>query len=434
IATIQPDGGTDIYRALEMAYQGLRQVSARVKHVILLTDGEQGSPAPFAQLVTAMRRQGITVSTLGVGSTGSAVTTLQNIARIGQGRFYVASDARDVPRIMTQEARLAGRSFKQERDFKPRLVGGATAVRGFVPADFPQLHGYMRVSAKPGAEIVLTSDQEEVILAQWQYGLGRSVVWTADASGEWSKDWAASDHFKRLWPQTIRWTMPAPIAPGMQVNIESDGRTAHVRVESFEPGGEFRNHLQTYADVVFPQSAAAAASGSGSGTNAAAGAGAGRRILLPQTAPGRYEGRFNLVGPGAYFVNLVQANDAGETVATQTTGYAVPHLPEYRISASNRVLLERLAADTGGPIVTQVGEAWRRDTAQRLQPQEVWNYLMIAALLLFVADVAVRRLQPSMVDVRDARTAVRRRILSWRPPRVSLPAIRLHPLHGGRKS
>ena len=46
IATVQPDGGTDIYSALDYAHRGLQQVSARVKHIILLTDGEQGSRPP----------------------------------------------------------------------------------------------------------------------------------------------------------------------------------------------------------------------------------------------------------------------------------------------------------------------------------------------------------------------------------------------------
>ncbi|MGH2370814.1 MAG: VWA domain-containing protein, partial [Chloroflexota bacterium] len=142
IATVQPDGGTDIYSAMDYAYRGLQQVSARVKHVILLTDGEQGSPAPFVQLINAMRRAGITLSTVGVsGDIGSrAQADMQEWARRGQGRYYHTNTPRDVPRIMTQEARLAGRSFKQERDFKPRLVTPSPAVRGLIPADFPPLH------------------------------------------------------------------------------------------------------------------------------------------------------------------------------------------------------------------------------------------------------------------------------------------------------
>ena len=72
IATVQPDGGTDIYSALDYAHRGLQQVPARIKHIILLTDGEQGSPAPFVPLINSMRRAGITLSTVGVsGDIGS---------------------------------------------------------------------------------------------------------------------------------------------------------------------------------------------------------------------------------------------------------------------------------------------------------------------------------------------------------------------------
>ncbi|HEU5314813.1 MAG TPA: VWA domain-containing protein, partial [Chloroflexota bacterium] len=413
IATIQPDGGTDIYRAMELAYRGLQQVQARVKHVIVLTDGEQGSPAPFPTLVNAMRRTGITVSTLGIGSTGSAATTLQTIARLGQGRYYVTTNARDVPRIMTQEARLAGRSFKQERDFKPRLVNPAPAVRGMVPAEFPDLHGYVRVSPKTSAETILTSDQEEAILAQWQFGLGRALVWTADAEDAWAKDWAASDQFQRLWQQAVRWTMPAPVQPGLSVQVRGADQTALVRVESAEPTGEFRNHLLTSADVAFPD-------------------GTSRKISLPQTAPGRYEGRFPAATPGVYFFSVLQRNEQGEEVARQVAGYALPQLAEFRQSDPNRVLMERLAAETGGPLVRQPQDAWRRDTIRKLHPQDVWQYLVMAAVVLFIADVAVRRLKPSLYDVTDLRGAAGRRLAGARVPRIPLPAIRLHPIQGGR--
>jgi Ca-activated chloride channel family protein len=378
-----------------------------------LTDGEQGSPAPFPTLVNAMRRTGITVSTLGIGSTGSAATTLQTIARLGQGRYYVTSNARDVPRIMTQEARLAGRSFKQERDFKPRLVSAAPAVRGLVPADFPELHGYVRVSPKSAAETILTSDQEEAILAQWQFGLGRALVWTPDAEDAWAKEWAATEQFARLWQQAVRWTMPAPLLPGMQVQVRGADGFAYVRVESSEPTGEFRNHLLTGADVAFPD-------------------GTGRHLTLPQTAPGRYEGRFPAATPGVYFFAVSQRDEQGVDVGRQVAGYALPQEAEYRLSDPNRVLLERLAADTGGPLVRQPQDAWRRDTVRALQPQDVWRYLVMAAVVLFVADVAARRMKPSMYDLSDLRVVAGQRLSAARLIRVPLPAFKLHPIQDGR--
>jgi Mg-chelatase subunit ChlD len=389
IATVQPDGGTDIYSALDYAHRGLQQVQARVKHIILLTDGEQGSPAPFVPLINSMRRSGITLSTVGVsGDIGSrAQADMQDWARRGQGRYYFTNTARDVPRIMTQEARLAGRSFVQERDFAPRLVTAAPAVRGLVPNDFPALHGYVRVSPRPGAETVLTSDQEEVILAEWQYGLGRALVWTGDAQGEWSRDWAGSDAAKRLWPQAVRWTMPAPSTPGLQVAIAGDGERAAVVVESFDVPGQYRNSLQTVADVALPD-------------------GTSQRVPLPQSAPGRYEGRFSAAAPGVYFVRVSQSDpQSGRLVARQTVGYALPHLPEYAVNPANRVLLERLAAETGGPLMREPADAWAKSARLPWQAQPVWPELLAAALVLFVADVAVRRLRPTRRDFAFAAAA-----------------------------
>ena len=419
ISRIQLGGGTDFLDGLTLAYRALQQSTARTKHVILMTDGE-APEAGIPQLLAAMRRGGITVSTLGVSAdiSGSGKAVLERIARTGQGRSYFTNSPNDVPRIMTQEARLAGRSYKEEHDFKPRLMTPAPPVRGLVPSELPDLHGYIRTSPKRAAEIVLASDQNEPILAQWQYGLGRAAVWTCEAEGAWGRDWAApgavSDAFKRLWPQTVRWTMAAPASPDLRVSVTPDGVNAQVRVESFTPEGTFRNLLQTAADVSFPD-------------------GSGQRIPLPQTGPGRYEGRFPLAGAGVYALQVTQTDEAGAAVAAETTGYALPHLPEYAVTPANRILLERLAAETGGPVLNRPQEAWRRDTRHALQPQDVWREALGLALILFVADVALRRLRPGAQDVRAGTAALRRWSARIHPRRWPRPRPALHPLQAGRR-
>jgi Mg-chelatase subunit ChlD len=418
ISTIQLGGGTDFVDALSVAYRGLLQSSARVKHVILLTDGE-APEAGIPQLLAAMRRAGITVSTLGVSNdiSGSGRAVLERIARTGQGRSYFTNTPNDVPRIMTQEARLAGRSYKEEHDFKPRLMTAAPAVRGLVPTEFPDLHGYVRTSPKRAAEVVLASDQSEPILAEWQYGLGRALVWTSDAQGPWAQDWASpdapTDAFRRLWTQAVRWTMPAPANPDLRVSVTSDGATAAVRVESFTPDGDYRNLLQTAVDASLPD-------------------GSGQRIPLPQTAPGHYEGTFPLSGPGVYALQVTQTDDAGNVVASETTGYALPYPPEYAVTPANRILMERLAAETGGPVLDRPSEAWRRDTRHALQPQDVWREALALALVLFVADVAVRRLRPGARDVRAAGDLTRRWAGRLHPRRWPRVRPLLHPLQAGR--
>ncbi len=415
VSGIQLGGGTDFLDGLTLAYRGLQQSSARVKHVILLTDGE-AQEAGIPQLLGAMRRAGITVSTLGVSNdiSGSGRAVLDRIARAGQGRSYFTNTPNDVPRIMTQEARLAGRSFKEEHDFKPRLTTAAPPVRGLVPSEFPDLHGYVRVSPKRPAEVILSSDQGEPLLAEWQYGLGRALVWTADAQGPWSRDWVDTEPFKRLWPQAVRWTMPAPTSPELRVSVHGDGERARVRVESFTPDGAFRNLVQTTAEISAPD-------------------GSGQRLPLLQTAPGHYQGELALSGPGVYALRVSQVDDSGTVVASETTGYALPYAPEFAVTPANRILMERLAAETGGPLLNRPAEAWRRDTRHSLQPQEVWKEALALALILFVADVAMRRLRPGVQDVRAAGALVLRGAGLVHPRRWPRPRPILHPLQAGRR-
>jgi hypothetical protein len=418
VSTIQLGGGTDFYEPLDAAYRALLRTQARVKHVILLTDGE-APESRLPQLLAAMRRAGITVSTVGVSGdiSGNGRAVLERIARAGQGRAYFTNTASAVPQIMTQEARLAGQSDKQERDFRPSLVTPAPAVRGLAPSDLPQLHGYVRTAPKPGADVVLASDLNEPILAEWQYGLGRALAWTSDSGagpGAWARDWGDTDQFRRLWAQAVRWTLPAPGNPDLRVSVQGDGERATVRADAVGPDGGFRNLLQTWVDVSPP-------------------AGGGRRIPLPQTAPGHYEGQFALSGPGVYALQVTQQDDAGAVVAAETTGYALPYAPEYAATPANRVLLERLAAATGGPVLDRPAEAWRRDTGHAWRLQDVWPDALAVALGLFVADVAARRLRPSARDARAAVRTVRRATAVLRPQRWPYGRPVLHALRASRR-
>jgi len=67
IGRLSARGGTAIFPALDMAYQDLSVTRARIKHVILLTDG-QTQERGITELTQVMRAEGITVSTVGLGA------------------------------------------------------------------------------------------------------------------------------------------------------------------------------------------------------------------------------------------------------------------------------------------------------------------------------------------------------------------------------
>jgi hypothetical protein len=80
-----------------------------------------------------------------------------------------------------------------------------------------------------------------------------------------------------------------------------------------------------------------------------------------------------------------------------TVPFISPYPEEYREIRPNMVLLNRLAEGTGGEILQSEGleEGLKRlftpDPERGTTAQEIWWFLAALALLLFIADLALRR-------------------------------------------
>ena len=93
---------------------------AKLKHVIILTDGIS-SPGDFEGIAQAMAADRITVSTVALGGDADQ-ELLEEIARIGNGRYYVADDPAQVPQIFAKETVTASKSAINEQPFSPTIV------------------------------------------------------------------------------------------------------------------------------------------------------------------------------------------------------------------------------------------------------------------------------------------------------------------------
>ena len=99
ISRLTAGGGTNIYPALQEAYHTLQNVNAKVKHVILLSDGH-APPAGIRELVREMVASRITVSAVGIGDAQRSL--LKMITDAGRGRLYM-TDTGSLPRIFMKE-------------------------------------------------------------------------------------------------------------------------------------------------------------------------------------------------------------------------------------------------------------------------------------------------------------------------------------------
>jgi uncharacterized membrane protein len=370
IAGIRGDGGTSIFPALEEAYRAAAQSDAKLKHIILLTDG-QSFDADYPGLINRMRSSQITLSTIAVGS-DSDTKLLTALAQMGTGRYYFTERAQDIPKITTKETTIVTRSALVEGRVLPRLVEPSPVLLGLTGGELPALGGYVAATSRPRASTVLSSDRGDPLLAHWQYGLGRVVAWTSDAAGPWTADWQGWSESSRFWQQAVRWTMPEPTQPEFQVATTVVGDQVTLRAHSVRPDGTFADSLDTRVTVVTPS-------------------GTGRELPLPQSAPGTYSTVTTAAEPGTYEARFAQ-HERGALAREESVGFTVLGAAENRAVGVNRALLSRIAASTGGSELINPADAFVRDIPpEGMRPVPLWFWFATAALLLFPLDVLVRR-------------------------------------------
>lgn len=369
-------GDPDSYTpALQGAFDALRRTNARIKHIILLGDGDAEDPA-YQSLVSQIHAAGITVSTVSTNGLGrNDFQTMRDIARWGGGRYYTANDPTKIPSIFLRETRTVSRLGIVEGKFFPQELSANPMVRDVTHV--APLYGYVATTPKPAAEIVLASRKLDPILAAWQYGLGRSVAWTSDAAGLWTKDWVRAPGANRFWANLVSWVLPAAGTAHLFVSGSSSQGEGHISVTT--PPSLGANPSVT-AHILTP--------GLRSTT-----------IQLEPSAPGQFGGSFQEGAQGTYFVS-VDAHGAGRGDAGQI-GMVVPYSPEYLTTGVNSTFLRSLAAVGGGSVISKVSDVWSDNLQSVEADYDLTLLLLFLAILLFPVDVGVRRLVMSRRELVD---------------------------------
>ena len=100
-----------------MACTKLADTDSKLKHIILLTDG-QAETDGYSNLLRQAREDGITISTIAVGQAADT-NLLQYIAEEGRGRYYFADRYSRLPEIFVYETTIAGKDYLNNEDFYP---------------------------------------------------------------------------------------------------------------------------------------------------------------------------------------------------------------------------------------------------------------------------------------------------------------------------
>jgi uncharacterized membrane protein len=364
---------------LQAAETALLHTNAKVKHVILLGDGD--ATDSYAKQVLKMASEHISVSVVGtnIGSYDD-LTMMQQIAAWGKGRYYQADNPNAIPRILLNETQQAARRAFIEEPFVPAIITPHTILTGL--GSLPQLTGYVATTPKPAAQIVLASHLDDPVLAVWQYGLGRVVAWTSDTLGLWTANWLQWSDAARWWANLVTWTISTSNNQ-LIVNSETAGGNGHVIVDSPPETSATSgpvNQQQVQVRIIAPDLSQ-------------------QTVMLQPIAPERWEGTFPTTLVGAYLLRVTwqarsSANTSSPRQETTTTGLVVPYSPEFSSSGTDMRFLNQLARAGDGNVLNpnDTASAFSTNLPPVYTSLPIVFWLFAIAALLLPIDIALRRL------------------------------------------
>lgn len=372
ISGMNPGDMPSFINVMDMAHKGLVGCKAHLKHMVVFSDGDPQSPTD--KEVDAIVADKITISTVMIGG-HVAPDPMVRIAQRGHGRFHDVKSAKDLPQIFIKEAAVILKSSIFEEPFQPKLGDPSEITRGFSNEAMPQLLGYVATTKKPRAEVPIVSANNDPILAQWHYGLGRVVAFTSDAKPKWATQWIAWDRWDSFWGQAAKWALRRVENSSYDATIQIQNNRGHLLVDALDPQGRFLNQLDLHATITLP-------------------AGKTMDARLRQTEPGHYETDFSAPEVGVYLANLRTMSNSVLT-ASQAVGASIAYSIEYRDLSPNAHLLHKLAEVSGGRVLKGTDDPFNDLRVPAWRPTPMWAWMLSLAVLLFPFDVGIRRV---MID------------------------------------
>ena len=366
IKEISSGGGTTIKPAVQEAYRVISQSEAAIKHVILLTDG-MGETTDYSDVIKQYADSDVTLSTVAVGD-GSDTKLLEYLAENCGGRYYYSDLSSDIPKIFAQEVFLGGDSYIQNGEFGLAVRSGHELTSKLFAEGWPVLYGYIASSPKTASSSIITSaEKDDPILTVWQYGLGRTVAWNSDVSGEWSGAYAGKEDYVQLWKRIVDYSTGNASLGEDRVDVVTVGELTEIVYET----EEYNADTEILATIIDTD-------------------GQSREVKLHATAPGKYETEVFTESAGMYHFTIRRME--GEEIRNYvTTAAAIQFSDEYKFDVSTEAFVSFV--EKYGRVITPQDTVWTALKTNVKGKKELTNWLLGLAILLFLADVAMRRFQ-----------------------------------------
>ena len=380
IPRLVENGGTDFYDALVSAREQLLASRVNRRHIIMLTDGDtnRAAPAEYRALIKDLVGDQISVTTIRVGDNTVNLKLLQDLSRQTGGEFHYVEDAQTLPDLMLRETTRALTPLSQgSEQYYPQLVTASQALQGIDEPQLPPLAGYAYAQVKNGADVLLhitRLERHDPLLTVWHYGLGRVAAFTASPIDD-AEQWSGWSEFTKFWSQLVRWTAREHNDDEVAVDAQRADGLTEIAVRTFGPtadGAVLLARLRVDDDTT-------------------------HEVELVPREPRLFTASLPAVPPGRYPITLIKRTAAG-AVSQHTEVLTIPSIDqgaqdELRQTAPNLSLLTQLTEATGGTLNPQAGTLTERTPGVQRAAYPLDWLLLPLAMILFLADTAVRKLR-----------------------------------------
>jgi hypothetical protein len=368
-----PIGRTNLLPALDEARRALERAPTARKHLIILTDGKlPGDGGYFVEMIKQLRLLGVSASTVLVGAEVDD-GLLKAMAEYGGGAFYHTVDPRSLPQIFVRDVKVASGEVTIQEQATYQVRSGGTELLNTTLHDFPTLQGYVKTELKEGANLELIAQgatRSDPLLVSWNYGKGRSIAYTSDANGRWSAAWVRWSKFHQFWTELIS-------------SLRSAGRSWN---------GEFEYDLRAFWEqtaiildlAIFSENEGSPVKAKITGADQKV-----AEVVFKEVSKGRFKANWAARVPGKYEITPFIGENALTSVGVHLSG---DHFGETKGRGFNLSTLNWLAQISDGKINPEAEEL-KKKTLPVVEKRYISNWLMLAALVLFLAEVACRQLK-----------------------------------------
>lgn len=373
-------GGIFTFTALRSALSQLSKSKAGIRHLILFADAADAEePGEYQALLAESSKIGITVSVIGLGTEQDCdAIFLKDVAARGGGEIYFSNRADELPQIFVQDVFTMARSaFIQEKTagyFLPeaRLGGADTLSGGF------EVGGYNLCYIRPEAEAwALTDDEFNAPLAAVRLvDLGRVSAYTGEADGEYTGKLGQDERGAALLSALAGYMqLPEDISRDYLITQKLLNGALQIDLH-LKPDRESDPWLEDLPQV-----------------NTIASVPGGKNKISKQkmnyVSPDRLSAVIPIEGASTYLSTVSWSGIRPIVLSPVAEIYS----PEFRLKSEagrSETFAEYVGA-TGGRIDPSVAEIWAA-LPKKPQRNDVTPYLLMAALLLFLLEVAERHL------------------------------------------